>query len=376
MATSSGAASYTTSWDTTQLNVEFKNISLVTEELRLAIMDVRRSDGALKNGIVTLDSLAPLVRALAAPGAEAIVAAGEAGAEASVAALEAAQAALEAELAAALATSEATLSAAVEDALSAVGAIQARVSSSPRVVGLKGGSNATLPYFAVDIEARSLTLLNPADGTTKAIHFTGVKTAQLAVLANPFQNLHVYFVWGAVPGLTAIISTALTEPTLTGGNTHYVYALSLRADGDGKLMPGLSIRGNKVWFSQFPYQIACNDNPVLGELKPVPKGEPADLPFWNWVPDDADDFSIWWDVEAITNGAAGTVNLGFLVFGPFPIQMFIPPSTHEVQNVIAQHPVNSLVNVQYTFLDSAGYSKYVTLYVGFQLQYYTVPNGS
>lgn len=42
-----------------RLDNELANISASTDELRLAVMDIRRSDGALKNGIVTADSLSP-----------------------------------------------------------------------------------------------------------------------------------------------------------------------------------------------------------------------------------------------------------------------------------------------------------------------------
>lgn len=46
------------------LDNELANISQSTEELRDAIMDVRRSDGALKNNIVTRDSLSSNLLAL------------------------------------------------------------------------------------------------------------------------------------------------------------------------------------------------------------------------------------------------------------------------------------------------------------------------
>lgn len=41
-----------------QLDSQFNDISASTTELRDAIIDIRRSDGALQNGIVTEDSLA------------------------------------------------------------------------------------------------------------------------------------------------------------------------------------------------------------------------------------------------------------------------------------------------------------------------------
>ena len=49
-----------------QFNAELADVALATEELVDAVKDIRRSDGALKNGIVTIDSLAPGVLANAA----------------------------------------------------------------------------------------------------------------------------------------------------------------------------------------------------------------------------------------------------------------------------------------------------------------------
>jgi hypothetical protein len=60
-----------------QLDVQFMDLQTSTTSLRDAILDIRRSDGALKNGIVTEDSLASgLVAALTAQtGADAVNAA-------------------------------------------------------------------------------------------------------------------------------------------------------------------------------------------------------------------------------------------------------------------------------------------------------------
>ena len=68
-----------------QFNAELADVALATEELVDAVMDIRRSDGALKNGIVTIDSLAPGVLANAA--SEAAASATEAAASAQQAAL-------------------------------------------------------------------------------------------------------------------------------------------------------------------------------------------------------------------------------------------------------------------------------------------------
>lgn len=68
-----------------QIDVQFADIQTSTTSLRDAIRDIRRSDGALVNGIVTEDSLAPgLVATLtaqtnvAAAAASAVAAAGSA----------------------------------------------------------------------------------------------------------------------------------------------------------------------------------------------------------------------------------------------------------------------------------------------------------
>lgn len=60
-----------------QIDVQFADISQSTTELRDAILDIRRSDGALVNGIVTEDSLADgLIDTLTAQtGADAVSAA-------------------------------------------------------------------------------------------------------------------------------------------------------------------------------------------------------------------------------------------------------------------------------------------------------------
>lgn len=47
-----------------RLNQDFANIESSTETIVQAIKDVRRSDGLLKNGIVTVDSLSPAVKAI------------------------------------------------------------------------------------------------------------------------------------------------------------------------------------------------------------------------------------------------------------------------------------------------------------------------
>ncbi|TCR07364.1 hypothetical protein [Neorhizobium sp. JUb45] len=47
-----------------QINIELDNVELSVNETIDAVKDIRRSDGALKNGIVTVDSLAPPVAAM------------------------------------------------------------------------------------------------------------------------------------------------------------------------------------------------------------------------------------------------------------------------------------------------------------------------
>lgn len=50
-----------------QLNMELANVAEATEQLAGALMDIRRSDGALKNGVVTADALATTALAALGP---------------------------------------------------------------------------------------------------------------------------------------------------------------------------------------------------------------------------------------------------------------------------------------------------------------------
>jgi hypothetical protein len=87
-----------------QLDACFDDISVSTTELRDAIIDIRRSDGALQNEIVTEDSLAPgLLDLLSSEtgAAAAAASAAEAAASAASAALDASQLAIVADLIAA-----------------------------------------------------------------------------------------------------------------------------------------------------------------------------------------------------------------------------------------------------------------------------------
>lgn len=87
-----------------QLDSQFNDISASTTELRDAIIDIRRSDGALQNEIVTEDSLAPgLLDTLSSETGAAAAAASavEAAASAAQADLDAAQLAIVADLIAA-----------------------------------------------------------------------------------------------------------------------------------------------------------------------------------------------------------------------------------------------------------------------------------
>lgn len=86
------ASNPTTPLPADQVDNELENIAESLSETITALADVRRSDGALKNGIVTFDSLSPEVAAQVGEGIEDALVAAEASADASAASATAASA--------------------------------------------------------------------------------------------------------------------------------------------------------------------------------------------------------------------------------------------------------------------------------------------
>lgn len=139
---------FTASDKGTELNIELASVAEASESLAAAIRDVRRADGKLQNGSVTVEALAPGVLSVLGPNGDVVIAAVDAAeaaadtAVAQVALAEAAQAAATAQVALATAQADASATSATAAAASAATATtQAGIATTQ--AGLAAGSAST-----------------------------------------------------------------------------------------------------------------------------------------------------------------------------------------------------------------------------------------
>lgn len=126
----------------TEINVELQNISESTESLAAAISDVRRSDGALQNGIVTADSLTVGLKDELASGAISQAAASATSAAGSASAAATSASAADADATAAAASAAAASTDANDAAASAAAAAATLDSSLKKADNLSDLANA------------------------------------------------------------------------------------------------------------------------------------------------------------------------------------------------------------------------------------------
>lgn len=130
------------------VNIELAGVEAATDSLKSAIMDIRRSDGALKNGIVAAESLSPDVLALLGPNGDlsalalAAAQASQTAAAASQTAAAASQAAAAGSATAAAASATAAGNSATAAAASAAAAGAAKVAFSAHRNNVDQGSIA------------------------------------------------------------------------------------------------------------------------------------------------------------------------------------------------------------------------------------------
>lgn len=152
--------SYTPGFDFTasdkgsELNVELADISVVTAELAAAVRDVRRSDGKLQNGSVTVEALAPGALGALGPNGDVVTAA-----------VDAAEAAADAATAqVALATAQVGLAttqagnAAASAAAAAASALDAAAAAAGSPIGFAAHRNSVDQTGIVSATPTKLTL--------------------------------------------------------------------------------------------------------------------------------------------------------------------------------------------------------------------------
>lgn len=174
---------FTASDKGTELNIELASVAEASESLAAAIRDVRRADGKLQNGSVTVEALAPGVLSVLGPNGDVVIAAVDAAeaaadtAVAQVALATTAQAAATAQVALATAQADASATSATAAAASAATATtQAGIATTQ--AGLAAGSASTAASAG-------------ATAGTSAGATAGASAAATALAARPCFSAHM-----------------------------------------------------------------------------------------------------------------------------------------------------------------------------------------